>query len=174
MALTRQQKETQIEQVNATIRQATSVVFMAYDGLTVADAEDLRDKLFETGSFMRVVPKRLLRLAIQNADLKYDPTVVDNQVAIVWGTDAVAPAKVIYDFAKEHTTIQLLAGVLEGEVLTLERVEALAKLPSLTEVRGQLVGVLSGPLRGLQGVLSGVQRQMVYVLTAIKEEKEKA
>ena len=166
MALTREQKEQTIEQMHQAVTDATSTVFVSFDGLALEDMNKLRDQLFEAG-----VPKRLLRLAMQNAKLDFDPTAHEGQVAVVWGNDTIAPAKVIHTFTKDNENIQLLSGVLEGNTIALEQVKALAKLPSRQELLGQLVGVLSGPMRGFAGVLSGVPRQMVYVLKAIEENK---
>lgn len=172
MALTRQQKEKTVADIEQNVADATSVVFMAYDGLSISDVNELRDKLFEGGSRMQVIPKRLLRIAMQNQKREFDPTQHEGQVAVIWGSDAVAPAKVIYEFAEDKDNIQLLSGVLENEEITVEQVASLAKLPTREQLLGQLVGVLAGPARGFVTVLSGVPRNMVYVLQAIKDQKE--
>lgn len=173
MALTREQKEQAISSMDQEIAAATSVVFVSFDALTIVDVNELRDKLFESGSRMRVMPKRLLRLVMQQRGLEFDPTTHTGQMAVIWGSDAVAPAKVLYEFAKSHENLQLLAGSLEGETISLEQVKSLAQLPSKQELLGQLVGVLAGPMRGFASVLSGVPRNMVYVLSAIQEQKDK-
>lgn len=171
MALTRQQKEQRVEQARQDIAGATSLVFMAFDGLTITQVNELRDKLFAEGASMRVMPKRLLRLVVKNANIDFDPQTHSGQVALIWGNDAVAPAKVLHAFAKANDNIKLLAGALNGATLSLDQVTALAQLPTRPELLGQLVGVLAGPARGLVTVLSGTARQMVYVLTAIAEHK---
>lgn len=171
MPLTRQQKEEVVSQVQEAASGATSMVFVGFNGLTLAEIEELRGKLYEEGCSMRVVPKRLMRLALQNANVQYDPTEYGGQVALVWGSDAVAPAKVLAQFAKGKETMQLLAGALEGGAISLEQVKELASLPSRDEMIGRLVGTIAGPLRGMVGVLSGVPRATVYVLQAIKDKK---
>lgn len=174
MALTRQQKEQTVQTVHDHVAAATSVVFVAFDGVTLADMSAVRDKLHEAGCGMRVVPKRLLMLAIKDQKLTFDPKKHADQVAVVWGADAVSPAKIISEFAKAHQEqMRLLSGVLEGKEVSLEQVVALASLPSREQLLAQLVGVLAGPMRGFVGVLSGVPRAAVYVLQAIKEQKEK-
>jgi len=174
MSLTRQQKEERVAEVSEQLTKATSVVFMSYDGMTVDEAEELRDALFAEQSMMRVVPKRLLRLALQQAKIDFDPTGIEGQVAIISGQDAVAPAKVLYTFAKAHQAVKLLAGSLEGKVLSLEEVTSLAQLPSRQELLAKFVYVLAGPMRGLQTVLTGAQRDLVYALAAIAEKKQKS
>lgn len=171
MPLTRQQKEEVVQQMTDHVSSASSVVFFSYSGLNVQDSGELRDKLFEAGCGMRVMPKRLLKLVLQSAKLDFDAISQEGQLAVVWGSDAVSPAKILYEFAKGKENIHLLAGALEHEMVTLDQVKNLAQLPSREQLLGQLVGVLAGPMRGLVGVLSGVPRQMVYVLQAVKDQK---
>jgi len=175
MPLTRTQKEEVVKDVATALPEAASVVFVGFSGLNVTDVTELRDKLYEVGAKMRVMPKRLLKIALKEAKMEYDPATYDGQMAVVWGTDAVTPAKIMYDFAKKKPeTMKLLAGVLEGNTLSLEQITSLAQLPSREQLLAQLVGVLAGPARGLVQVLSGVPRSLVYVLQAVKEQKEKA
>lgn len=151
---------------------ATSAVFISFDGLNVEEVSELRGKLSINGTSMRVIPKKLLQIVIQKAKTDFTPEEHDGQLAVIWGPDATAPAKVIYDFAKEHEDkIRLLAGILDSQSLNLEKVISLAKLPDKQTLLGQLVGVLSSPARGLALVLSGVQHNTVYVLQAIAETK---
>lgn len=171
MALTRQQKEAQVAAVEQSLSSAMAVAFMTYDAMGVEQVEELRDRLFAEGVTMRVLPKRLLRLVLKNLSIDFDPTQHEGQFAVVWGSDAVAPAKVIHSFAKEHENIKLVAGALEGKVLSQAEVTALAQLLSREELLAKLVGTLVNPIRGIQGVLTGVQREAVYVLHAIAEKK---
>lgn len=174
MALTRKQKEEQVQEVAQSVQDSTAAVFIAFDGVSLADMTDLRDKLHAAGCHMRVVPKRLLKLAVQNAKLEFDPTAVEGQVAVAWGPDAVTPAKTLHEFVKkQEERMRLVGGSLEGETLSFEQVMSLAKLPSREQLLAQLLGVLSGPARGFAQVLSGVPRSAVYVLQAIKDQKEK-
>ena len=172
MALTRQQKEARVAEATEALSSAVSYVFMSYDGLTVTDMNDLRAKLHAEGVGMRVIPKRLARIVTKNVELDFDPTTVEGQLAVVWGNDAVAPAKVLHGFVKEHENAQMVAGAMDGSLLSTDEVKALAQLPSREELLAKLVGTLAGPISGFQSVLSGVPRSAVYVLTAIKESKE--
>ena len=172
MPLTRQQKETRVSEVGDAVKASVGTVFLAYDALNVADVNELRDKLFETGCSMRVVPKRLLKIALAEKQFGFDPMAHEGQMAIITGNDPVSPAKVLFEFVKGKENLRLVAGILEGKEITTQEVTALAKLPSKEQLLGQLVGVLAGPMRGMAQVLSGVPRATVYVLTAIKDQKE--
>lgn len=160
--------------MSSALPEAVSAAFVAFDGLNVTDVTQLRDDLYKVGAKMRVLPKRLLKIALKNTKIDFDPTAHEGQVAVVWGTDAVSPAKIMYEFAKKKEgVLRLLAGVLEGETLSLEEITSLAQLPSREQLLGQLLGVLAGPARGFVQVLSGVPRSLVYVLQAVKENREK-
>ena len=172
MPLTRTQKEERVVEASEVLSSAVSVVFMTYDALSVVDINELRDKMHEQGVRMRVIPKRLLKLATVKTKLAFDPTEHEGQVALVWGSDAIAPAKVLYEFAQEHAEqVKLIAGTMAGVELDAKEVNALAQLPSRDELLGKLVGTLSNPIRSLASVMSGVQRNTVYVLQAIAASK---
>jgi large subunit ribosomal protein L10 len=173
MALTRQQKEESVKYVQQNMAAATSVVIVAYDGLTVGEINELRANLHAAGGALRVIPKKLLKIALSGITSQFDPTVQEGQLAVAWGDDAVAPAKTLSDFAEKHSEkMSLLAGTLEGNELSLEEVSALAKLPTRQELLGQMAYVFAGPARGFVTVLSGVQRGFVTALKAIADQKE--
>src|SRR5688572_20203396 len=113
MPLTRQQKEQRIAEVQAGLSGATSVVFVAYNALTVTEVNELRDSLHDSGGTLRVIPKRLLKIVLGTLQVEFDPLAHEGQLAVVWGSDAVAPAKALNKFAREHAEkIRLLAGTL--------------------------------------------------------------
>lgn len=174
MSLTKQRKHEIVAEMQTAVKEAVGIVFIAFDGLTMPEVNDLRAKLHEAGVSMRVMPKRLLKIVLGNQNVGFDPRSEQGQMAIVWGKDPVAPAQILHTFAKKNEHIRLTSGVLEGNVLNAAEVVALAKLPNKQQLLGMLVGVLSGPIRGFATVLNGVQRNTVYVLTAIKEQKEKS
>jgi|SRR3990167_2951764 len=175
MSLTRKQKEHSVNKVQESISAASSVVFLAYNGLTVEEVNELRGNLHAIGGSMRVVPKRLLKIALRNIKLDFDPTAHAGQLAVVWGDDAVAPAKTLNAFVqKRQEKIRFLAGTLEGNMLSLEEVTSLSKLPSRDELIANLVSVIAGPTRGLVTALSGIPRNMVQVLKVIADQKQNA
>src|SRR3989344_8322102 len=172
MPLTREQKEQRIAEVERGMAEAASVVFVAYSRLTVTEMNELRAGLHDSGGTLRVIPKRLLKIALGSLKVEFDPRLHEGQIAVAWGSDAASPAKTLNKFAEGHAgKIRLLAGTLEGNLLTLEEVIALAKLPTREQLLGQLASVMAGPARGLVTVLSGVQRSCVQVLQAIANKK---
>lgn len=174
MALTRQQKEDRVAKAEKMVSEATSIVFLSYDGLTVEDSETLRDQLSEQGARLRIMPKRLLKLVMDRANVAFNPVEQAGQIAFAWGSDAIAPAKVLFGFAKKHDNVKIVAGVMEGRVLTGSEVQQLATLPGRDELRAQLVGTIAGPIRGFVSVLAGTERNFLYALSAIRDKKQAA
>lgn len=174
MALTREQKEQRVAEASEALTKAMSYVLVTYDALTVPDVEELRGKMHEAGVSMRVLPKRLLRLVLQQVKLDFDPTQHEGQMAVAWSDDLVAPAKVLAEFVKGHEHMQMVAGAMEGVFLSQAEVQALALLPSRKELLAKVVGSLAAPLTKVVRVLSGVQAKMVFVLVAIRDQKEKS
>ena len=119
--------------------------------------------------------KGLVKMARRIIKLDFDPTAHAGQLAVVWGDDAVAPAKTLNAFVqKRQEKIRFLAGTLEGNMLSLEEVTSLSKLPSRDELIANLVSVIAGPTRGLVTALSGIPRNMVQVLKVIADQKQNA
>lgn len=172
MPLTRKQKENRVSRMEKGVTEAVSVVFASFNGLTVKEVGELRDNLAKQDCYLRVMSKRLLKLALSKSVLDFDPTAVTGQVAVIWGPDAIIPAKTVHEFSKGRENIHLIAGALEGASLTGRQIIALASIPSREQLLGQLLSVISGPSRGLVMALTGVPRQLVLALQAIKEQKE--
>lgn len=171
MPLTRQQKEKRVTQLANDLAGATATVFLTYDGLTVADANALRRQLHEQRGHLRVMGKRLLRLVCQQVKLGLDPTTWVGQVAVAWGADPLAPAKVIHAFTTTRPHVTIVAGTLDGQLLKSENVLALAQLPSRDQLLQRLVSTIAAPMRGWLAVLTGAQRALVYALGAIGAAK---
>jgi large subunit ribosomal protein L10 len=86
--------------------------------------------------------------------------------------DPVAPAKVLVEFMKDHKGIELKAGLVNGKLVTVEEIKALAKLPSREELVAKALGSMKAPITNLVFVLSGTLRSLLYALNAVKEKKQ--
>lgn len=173
MAKSRQQKHDTLAQLNDGMERSKGAVFANYVGLTVAEVQELRRELRQQGSEMVVAKKTLLKRMLEQADLGTEIIdTIEGGVAVVFGyEDEVAPAKVVATFAKDHETVELYGGVLEGAVINGEKAVALSKLPSKDELLAKMVGSLKSPISGLANVLGGNTRGLVQVLSQIKDQK---
>ena len=122
---------------------------------------------------MVVAKNTLVKLALSKSkrkELKLDD--VTGQMAVVFaGEDEIAPAKIIYDFAKKTKKPQFIKGILDMDMLTKDKVIELAKLPSKPEMLGRFVGTVAAPLSGFVNVLAGNLRGLVNVLNSVKDAK---
>ena len=172
MPKTKQQKQETVASLSAGLKQSKSVVFANFQGIKVSEAEELRKTCRKEGVGMLAAKKTLLKKACAEAQLAdIDPLVFNGGVASFFGTDEVAPAKVVNNFGKKHEMINIYGGILEGKFISTAEVINLASLPGKKELLGQLVGTLKAPISGFVNALAGNLRNLVNVLNNIKEAK---
>lgn len=173
MAKTKEQKQAQVDTLVSHIKESKSAVFANFQGLTVQETEALRAACRENGIIFNASKKTLVQRALSDAGIEGDALSFDGGVAVAFGMDdEVAPAQVVAKFAKEHDVVTLFGGILEGNFINGEKVEALSKLPSKQELYAKLVGTMNAPISGFANVLAGNLRGFVTVLGAIKDQKE--
>lgn len=176
MAITRQAKEQAVAQLQEELGQLKLAVLTNYRGLTVAEISELRGQLRTEDASYRVSKNTLLRIAAANTPaLKdVDPTIFTGPTALaISTTDEVAPARVIFQYAKKHAALEIVGGITgEGQVLSAADVKALATLPTREQLLAQVVGTIAAPLTGLVGTLNASVAQIAYVLRAIEQVKQ--
>lgn len=172
MAISRRKKEELVEQVTQKIKESKSIVFADYQGLAVDEISEIRADLRKQGLEMKVVKQNLFAIAAKNAGANINTEELKGHpIAYVFGNDEVAPAKIIYDYAKKNEKLEMVGGSLEGKSISMEELTALAKMPSREEMYAQVVGSLASPLRGMVGVLQGNLRGLVSVLDQYADSK---
>ncbi|MFA6995197.1 MAG: 50S ribosomal protein L10 [Patescibacteria group bacterium] len=169
------QKQEIFRNLKEKIKKSKSVIFAGFNSLGVKDNEILRAKLRAENSEYYVAKKTLMNLALKENKLDINVRDFDGKVAAIFSyEDEVAPAKIIGNFRQnkeKETKIFFLGGILGGQLLSKDQVEALSKLPSKTELYARLVGTINAPISGFVNVLAGNLRGLVTVLKAIEEEK---
>ncbi len=173
MAKTRAQKQTEVQEFVDGFRAAKSVIFADMAALKVNDASALRRTAKKEDVAVSTAKKTLLRRALKDAGIAaIDVEQLKGSVSMLFGmADAVAPAKVLEQFRKDHDNVKVLGGYFESQWMSIDQVKALAKLPSKQELIGQVVGTIAAPLSGFVNVLQGNIRNLVYALGAIKDSK---
>ena len=169
MAISKQKKNELVADLTELLSGAKTTVYAKYQGLTVAELQELRKAAREAGVKIKVVKNRLVRVAMgQIAVYKdTDTTGLTGQLLYaVSSEDEVAPAKVLAEFAKTHDALNLLGGFSDlGNSLSEEDVKALAAMPSKNELIAQVVAQLLSPATdsisalsgGLSGIVSGLE-----------------
>lgn len=172
MPKTRVQKEENVVSLTDKLSRAKSVVFADYKGMTMTQLSSLRDDIYKDGAQFSVAKNNLLKLALPQAKLEVDPQVLEGPTAILLSfEDEISPIKKLTKAIKDNQTGSVKAGFLNGNFLNQFEVNKLATLPTKDELRGQVVGVLVAPLRGMVGVLQGNLRNLVYALDQIRISK---
>lgn len=172
MPKSRQQKEATLSSLSDGLKSAKASVFANFQGLTVAQADELRNLCRKEGIKVLVAKKTLLKKAFGEIGLDADPKVYQGGVATFIGsTDEVAPARIVNNFAKKNEVVAIFGGTLDGKYIDAMFVKNLASLPSKQELLGKLVGTINAPVSGFVNVLAGNLRGLVSVLNNIKEAK---
>lgn len=173
-------KQAVVAQLKEQLESAKGVVLTSYKGLTVAQDTELRRELREAGVSYHVVKNTMLRIAAKEAGIEGIEEHLEGTTAFAFSTeDAVAPAKVICGFIKKNKledaeVLTVKVGMVEGKVIGVDEVKALAALPSREELIAKLLGSMNAPISNTVNVLQGVIRNAVYVLDAISSQKESA
>ena len=161
----RAQKAQSIETLTGVFADAGAVVVTHYLGLTVRETEDLRGRLRKEGAAFKVVKNRLAQKALNGAS-DAAQALFKGPVAIAYGSDPVSAAKATTAFAKENDKLIILGALMGDQVLDVARVQALAKLPSLDELRGKIVGLILAPATKIAGVVQAPAGQLARVVGA--------
>ena len=168
-------KENAVKELRDRLAGSQNLFLTDFAGLTVEEITKLRGELRKDGSTYAVVKNTLFKIAAGEDIAKQLDAFLAGPTGIVFaGTDPVAPAKAIKQFADDSKKLGIKAAYIDGKLVDKKQVETLAALPPKLELVAKLVGTLANPLRGLVTVLSGNQSGLVRVLNAIREQKEAA
>ena len=167
------QKEQVVAELTERLRTSETLIVADYRGLTNAEIEALRTRLIEHGARFAVVKNTLTRLAAEAAGAESLLALLEGPSAIAFvesGGDPVAVAKALGDAARETRILAIRGGVLEGEAMSAEQVENLAKLPPADVLRAQLAGAIVSPLTTVVALLAAPLRDLVGLIDARIEQ----
>jgi large subunit ribosomal protein L10 len=165
-------KQQIVSDIKTRLENSSATVLTDYRGLNVAQVTELRKRMREAGIEYKVLKNTMIRFAAHELGLEDLDPFLEGPTAVAFSTDPVAPAKILYDFAKSNKALEVKAGVLEGKVIQAAQVKDLADLPSREELLAKVVGGMQTPLYGMASVLSGTLRSFVYALDAVRKQKE--
>lgn len=155
--MTKTQKAEIIEVLSNEFKDAQSVIFCDYKGLSVSKLESLRNMARAKDTRVQVVKNTLATIALRNAELT-GVEIKDTNI-LVWGADSIATAKVASDFAKDNDKFVIKSAYIDREPATAAKVEAFAKLPGREELLGMLASVWMGPIRNFTIGLDALRRK---------------
>lgn len=166
MPMNRAQKQASIESVNATLKKADIALVVHNNGLTVAQMSELRRKMREAGAEFKISKNRLAKIAAKDTKYESITELLKGPSAIATSTDPVSVAKGLVDFAKANDKLVIIGGAFGDQKLSTKEIEALAKLPSLNELRAKIVGILQTPATRIAGILQAPGGQVARVISA--------
>ena len=162
----RAQKQESIETLKGVFADAGAVVVTHNLGLTVAEMTDLRGRLRKEGAQLKVVKNTLAQKALDGSIGEAGDALFTGPVAIAYAPDPVSAAKVVTEFAKGNEKFVVVGGLMDTDVLDAQAVANLAKLPSLDELRGKIIGLVQAPATKVAGVLQAPAGQLARVFGA--------
>ena len=153
-------KKATVEALSGKIKEATSVVFVDYKGITVAQDAELRKQFREAGVEYSVVKNTLTRFATKENGYNFDE-VLNGTTAMASTTgDPIAPARIVCEFAKKNKlSLSIKGGVVEGSVLSADQLNGFGELPSKNALVAQVLGTFLAPISSLAFVLDQIRQQ---------------
>lgn len=173
MAISKQRKDELVESYKELLHKSSAIFLTQYGGMTVKEMEALRVKLGEANGQLNVTKNTLLRIAMEQTE--FDPPVelMNGPVATSFALgEAPALAKILVEQAKTNEKLTIVGGMLGNKMLTRAEVEALATLPSLDQLRAQILGLITAPAQGIVSAVTNSVRQVVNVLDAYAKKEE--
>ena len=169
------EKKKIVDNLNQRLSKSCIVILADYKGLDVATINSLRRELQENNIEFQVVKNSLLARASEQTDVNLikDRFKGPSAVALSYD-DPVAPAKILTRFAKDHDALEIKVGVLDGQVLELNEIKTLSALPSREELLAVLLATLNAVPASFVRTLNEIPKKLLYVLVAVKEQKEAA
>ncbi|WP_201457059.1 50S ribosomal protein L10 [Chlamydia sp. 17-3921] len=168
----KEEKKLLLQEVEEKILAAQGFILVKYLGFTAVYAREFRNSLFGISAEFEVLKKRIFFKAIESTGLQFDCPNVEGHLGVVFSyKDPVSAAKQILNFNKQHNnSLVFLSGRIDDTFLSGEEVEAIAKLPSLKELRQQVVGLLAAPMSQVVGVMEST---LFGILSCVEQRAEK-
>ena len=175
MAIKKARKDELVEHYRDLLQNSSAIFLTQYGGMTVKELEALRLKIGEAQGQINVTKNTLLRIAMEQNELTPPTELLNGPVATSFALgEAPTLAKVLVDQAKANDKLKIIGGMLGDRPLTTAEIESLATLPSLDQLRAQILGLISAPAQGIVSAVTNGVRQVVNVLDAYAKKDESA
>ena len=162
----RAEKREFVAEMKDTLSGVGSIVVAKYTGLSVAEMTEFRSSMREAGGTVKVAKNRLVKLALEGTDAEHMGDLLKGPTLLAYAEDPVAAPKAADAFAKKNEKLVVLGGAMGATNLDANGVKSLASLPSLDELRGKLIGMISTPAQRIAMVTSAPAGQVARVIGA--------
>lgn len=175
MAITKARKDELVAQYTELINGSRAIFMAEYKGMSVKKMEKLREEVAKADGNFHITKNTLLKIALEQTDHPIPEEILKGQIATGFAMNEVPTlAKTLVDYAKTDENMTIRGAILSGRVLTAAEVEALAKLPSLEQLRAQLIGLINAPATNLASVITNGVRQVINVIDAYAKSGDTA
>jgi len=162
----RAKKEALVAELHEAFSVNNLLVLTHQTGLSVGEVSELRQQMREAGASFKVTKNRLAKIALKGTKFEGLANEFTGPTAIAVSEDPVAAAKVVVDFAEKNDRLSVVCGILGEEPLDASQVVSLAKLPSLDELRGKIIGLVQAPAQNITSLMQTPSGQLARVFGA--------
>ena len=155
----RAQKEKVVEELGQIFESSGVVVVAHYEGMTVAQMQDLRAKMREAGGSVRVAKNKLAKIALEGKPCASIADFLTGMTVLTYSEDPVAAAKVIQKYAKDNEKLVILGGAMGDTALDPAGVKAVSEMPSREELIASIVGCIGAPASNIASILSTIEEK---------------
>jgi len=166
----RAQKEKVVEELGQIFESSGVVVVAHYEGLTVAEMQDLRGRMREAGGSVRVAKNRLAKIALEGKPVASIAEYLTGMSVLAYSEDPVAAAKVMDGYAKDNEKLVVLGGAMGETALDPAGVKAVAAMPSREELIASIVGAIGAPAANIAGAVGAPASNIASILSTIEEK----
>ena len=165
----RSEKNDFVSKMKEEFKNSSSIVVAHYSGLSVSETDSLRNEMRNQGAKFKVTKNRLTKIALSETQFDNIADLFKGPTAIAYSSDPISAAKVAVNFEKKFENFKILGGGYDGEKIDKEKINFLATLPSLDEIRGQLIGLIMAPAQKI----AAIAKEPAGMLARIIDSKSK-
>ena len=166
----RAQKEQLVEELGHIFESSGVVVVAHYEGLTVAEMQDLRARAREADASVRVAKNKLAKIALEGKPCESIGEYLTGMTVLTYSEDPVAAAKVAQSFSKENDKLVILGGAMGDNALDVAGVKAVSEMPSREELIASIVGCIGAPASNIAGAIGAPASNIASILSTIEEK----
>ena len=170
----RSDKNDFVQNLKEELKDSSSVVVAHYAGLSVSETDNLRKEMRSNGAKFKVTKNRLTKIALTGTPYESIEDLFTGPTAIAYSSDPVAPARVSVEFEKKFENFKILGGSYEGEKIDNAKINFLATLPSLDQIRANLLRLLNAPAQKIASITQAPGGQLARLINARSEQLEKS
>ena len=171
--MNKEKKQEYIKEMTAQFDNSEAVIVAHYQGLTMSQLDDLRNRMREHGIQFKITKNRITKLALEKTKCKDLANLFTGPTAVAFGEDAIMSARILSKFAKDNENLKLIGGLMDNEVLDQAGVLNVANLPTLDEARANIVGILNASASKIVSILLARSEKMSNLSPENSEKQPK-